>query len=80
MEIVMNRAERLSYPYGEALAALAAAAWARLRAAFRAYVDIRSREAAIRELQRLSDRALRDIGLERGDIRDVVYRREQRWS
>jgi len=80
MEIVMNRAERLTYPYGEALAALAAAAWARVRGAFRAYVDIRSREAAIRELQRLSDRTLRDIGLERGSIRDAVYQREQRWS
>lgn len=80
MEIFMNRAERLSYPYGEALATLVAGAWARLRGAFRAYADIRSREAAIRELERLSDRSLRDIGLERHSIRDAVYQREQRWS
>lgn len=76
----MNRVERMSYPYGEALAALLAAAWARARNAFRAYVEARSREAAIRELERLSDRTLRDIGIERGDIRDAVYRSEQRWS
>jgi uncharacterized protein YjiS (DUF1127 family) len=80
MEAVMNRVERLSYPYGEALAALLAAAWARVRNAFRAYVEIRSREAAIRELERLSDRTLRDIGLHRGGIREAVYRSEQPWS
>lgn len=80
MEIVMNRVERLSYPYGEALAAVLAAVWARVRNAFRAYVETRSREAAIRELERLSDRTLRDIGIERSDIRDAVYRSAQRWS
>jgi len=80
MEAIMNRVERMSYPYGEALAALLAAAWARVRSAFRAYVEVRSREAAIRELERLSDRTLRDIGIERSDIRDAVYGSAQRWS
>lgn len=76
----MNRSERISYTFADALAAGLAAAWARTHAAFRAYVAVRSRESAIRELERLSDRTLRDIGLHRGEIRDKVYRREMPWS
>ncbi|MDH4094646.1 MAG: DUF1127 domain-containing protein [Betaproteobacteria bacterium] len=51
-----------------------------LRAALIRYVDARSRAAAIRELERLSDETLRDIGLRREEIRDVVARAELPWS
>ena len=36
--------------------------------------------AAIRELEALSDETLRDIGLRREEIRDVVARAEMPWS
>ena len=68
----MNRSESISYPFVEAMAAALAAAWAKLRDVFAAWVGVRSRAMAIRELQRLSDRTLRDIGLERANILDAV--------
>jgi uncharacterized protein YjiS (DUF1127 family) len=76
----MNRSERLSYTAADAIGAGLASAWDRVRNAFRAYVEVRSRESAIRELERLSDHTLRDIGLHRGEIRDAVYRQAMPWS
>jgi uncharacterized protein YjiS (DUF1127 family) len=76
----MNQSERISYTAADALGAGLAAAWTRVRNAFRAYVEVRSRESAIRELERLSDHTLRDIGLHRGGIRDAVYRKAIPWS
>ena len=76
----MNRSERISYTAADAIVAGLAAAWIRVRDAFRAYVEVRSRESAIRELERLSDHTLRDIGLHRGEIRDAVYRKAMPWS
>jgi uncharacterized protein YjiS (DUF1127 family) len=52
----------------------------RLRVALVRYVSARSRAAAIRELEALSDETLRDIGLRREEIRDVVARAEMPWS
>lgn len=76
----MNQSERLSYTATDAIGAGLAAAWTRVRNAFRAYAEVRSREYAIRELERLSDHTLRDIGLHRGEIRDAVYRKAMPWS
>ena len=70
----MIRSERISYPVAEAMAAALAAAWSGARELFAAWAEARSRALAIRELQRLSDRTLRDIGLERADIFDAVHR------
>lgn len=70
----MNRTERLSYPLAEAAAEAFAGAWDRVRAAYLAWFELRSRALAIRQLRQLSDRTLRDIGLERADIVDAVYR------
>lgn len=76
----MNRSERLSYPLGAALADALAAAWSRVRRGFAVYVELRSKATAIRELERLSDHALRDIGLHRSSIRDTVHRASMPWS
>jgi uncharacterized protein YjiS (DUF1127 family) len=76
----MNRSERLSYTAADAIVAGLAAGWIRVRDLFRSYVEVRSRESAIRELERLSDHTLRDIGLYRGGIRDAVYRKAMPWS
>jgi uncharacterized protein YjiS (DUF1127 family) len=73
MEVAMNRSESISHPFVEAMAAGLAAAWAKLREVSAAWTGARSRATAIRELQRLSDRTLRDIGLERADILDAVH-------
>ena len=75
----MNRAERISYPFLEVVAVMLAAAWEKAREAARVYAEARRRGAAARELERLSDHVLRDIGLHRSQIRLAV--REQRpWS
>lgn len=76
----MNRSERLSYPAAEALGDALAAAWVRVRDAFARYVELRSKAAAIRELERLSDHMLKDIGLERSGIRDAVNKQRMPWS
>jgi uncharacterized protein YjiS (DUF1127 family) len=76
----MNQSERIAYTAADAIGAGLAGAWTRVRDAFRAYVEVRSRESAIRELERLSDHTLRDIGLHRGEIRDAVYREATPWS
>jgi uncharacterized protein YjiS (DUF1127 family) len=76
----MHQSERITYTAADAIGAGLSAAWTRLRNAFRSYVEVRSRESAIRELERLSDHTLRDIGLQRGELRDVVYRKAMPWS
>jgi uncharacterized protein YjiS (DUF1127 family) len=73
MEVAMNRSESISHPFVEAMAAGLIAVWAKLREMSAAWTGARSRAMAIRELQRLSDRTLRDIGLERADILDAVH-------
>lgn len=75
----MNRAERISYPFAQVVAVMLAAAWEKAREAARLYAEARRRGAAARELERLSDHTLRDIGLHRSQIGAAV--REQRpWS
>jgi len=75
----MNRSEIISYPVAEAAAAGLAAAWTKARELADAWFEARSRALAIRELQRLSDRTLRDIGLERADVFDAVHRGRRPW-
>ncbi len=55
-------------------------ALARLRERFARYVVARSRAIAIRELQRLSDATLADLGIPRGRIREYVRDRRLPWS
>jgi uncharacterized protein YjiS (DUF1127 family) len=73
MEADMNPAQRIPYPTADALAAALAGIYAKSRAAIRAYADARAREAAIADLEALSDRRLRDLGLHRSQIRSAVY-------
>jgi uncharacterized protein YjiS (DUF1127 family) len=73
MEADMNQAERISYPWTTALAERIAAAGRRIGAVIVAYAEARGRAAAVRHLQELSNRTLRDIGLERDQIRGAVY-------
>ncbi|MCP1334966.1 DUF1127 domain-containing protein [Futiania mangrovi] len=47
--------------------------FARLRTAFVAMMTAAARRRAARELRRLDDRMLRDLGIDRGDIDAVVY-------
>jgi uncharacterized protein YjiS (DUF1127 family) len=75
----MNRAERISYPFVEVVAVMAVAAWEQARAAMRLYVEARRRGAAARELERLSDHMLRDIGLHRSQI-GLALREPRPWS
>jgi uncharacterized protein YjiS (DUF1127 family) len=75
----MNRSERVSYPFLEAAAEALAAGWAKVRDAYPAWFEARSRAMAIRQLQHLSDRTLRDIGLERTDLYDAVHRGRRPW-
>jgi uncharacterized protein YjiS (DUF1127 family) len=75
----MNGAERISYPLVEVVAVMLAAAWEKAREAARVYAEARRRGAAARELERLSDHMLRDIGLHRSQIHAAIA--EQRpWS
>ena len=55
-----------------AAGAIARAAGDRLATLYRSYRRWQARRAAIRELAGLSDHILRDIGLNRGDIRTAV--------
>ena len=75
----MNSAERVSYTFVEVLAAMIAAAWDKARQAARVYAEARRRGAAARELERLSDHTLRDIGLHRSQI-GTALRERQPWS
>lgn len=56
------------YSMFEVLWAMASAAAAKLYGALQAHAAARGRAAAARELQRLSDHTLRDIGLNRSQI------------
>ena len=65
--------ERVSrYSMIEVLWAMASATAARVHAILRVYAEARGRQAAARELQRLSDHTLRDIGLHRSQIEAIV--------
>jgi len=72
MEAAMNRAQSMSYPVAEALAEAFAGARRRIVEAVDAVAEARGRAAAVRDLERLSDRTLRDIGLHRSQIRAAV--------
>lgn len=76
----MNRSERLSYTFGDAFASALASARERARHWLATYVELRSKATAIRELERLSDHMLKDIGLHRTGIRDAVNRASMPWS
>jgi uncharacterized protein YjiS (DUF1127 family) len=67
------------YAILEVLWAMVAAAAARVYAALRAATEARGRAAAARELERLSDHTLRDIGLHRSQI-GVALREQRPWS
>ena len=69
----MNQAQRMSYPWTEALAEVFAGAWQGALGALDTLREARARAAAVRELERLSDRTLRDIGLHRSQIRATVH-------
>ena len=60
------RAEILSGAFRSAFSA-------KLRRAWSAFIAWRNRRIAIRELQAMPDSLLRDIGIERGQIRAVVF-------
>ena len=75
----MNSAERISYPFVEVVAVMLAAAWEKAREAARVYAEARRRGAAARELERLSDHMLRDIGLHRSQI-GAALREQRPWS
>ncbi|HET9736271.1 MAG TPA: DUF1127 domain-containing protein [Burkholderiales bacterium] len=75
----MNGAERISYPFVEIVAVMLAAAWEKAREAMRLYAEARRRGAAARELERLSDHMLRDIGLHRSQI-GAALREQRPWS
>jgi uncharacterized protein YjiS (DUF1127 family) len=70
----MNQAQKMTYPWAEALAAGIAAAGRRLGRLIAALAKAQARAAAVRQLQQLSDRTLKDIGLERDQIHAAVYR------
>jgi len=61
----------------EVLWAMASAAAAKVHAVLQVYAEARGRRAAARELQRLSDHTLRDIGLHRSQI-DALVRGDYR--
>jgi uncharacterized protein YjiS (DUF1127 family) len=69
----MNQAPAIHYPWTDALvgAVYGAAGW--LRGKLGAYAKARARALAVEHLERLSDRALYDIGLHRSQIRSAVY-------
>jgi len=75
----MNRAERVSYPFTEVVAVMLAAAYEKSREVLRAWAEARRRAAAVRQLERLSDHMLRDIGLHRSQI-GAALREQRPWS
>jgi len=75
----MNGAQRISYPLVEVVAVMLAAAYEKSRAVLRAWAEARRRAAAVRQLERLSDHMLRDIGLHRSQI-GAALREQRPWS
>lgn len=47
--------------------------WSTLARLWRAYLEMRSTRAAIRELSGLDDHMLKDMGIHRGEIASVVH-------
>lgn len=76
----MSAAASLRLSAADGLAAFLGGVRRRLRAALIFYVNARSRAAAIRQLESLSDEMLRDIGLPRSEIRSTVRRAQMPWS
>ena len=74
----MNSTQRVTYSFAEILAAMLAAAWAKLREAYVAYAERRARATAARDLGYLSDHVLRDIGLHRSQI-GAAPREDRPW-
>lgn len=68
----MTRSETLSRPFLETLAAALAAILGKAYALFEAYTEARARSMVARELHRMSDHMLRDIGLHRSEIESTV--------
>jgi uncharacterized protein YjiS (DUF1127 family) len=58
----------LSYSFLDTLGAMLAAAASRVWQVLQAYSEARGRAVAERELQRMSDHLLRDIGMRRSDF------------
>jgi len=75
----MNGAQRISYPFVEVVAVMLAAAYEKSREVLRAWAEARRRAAAVRQLERLSDHMLRDIGLHRSQI-GAALREQRPWS
>jgi len=69
----MNQAQAIHYPWIDALAGAFSGAAGWVRGKLEAYAAARGRAIAVEHLERLSDRALYDIGLHRSQIRSVVY-------
>jgi len=69
----MINASSMQYPWADAWAESLASAWRRIAGAIDAIAAARARARAVQHLERLSDRALYDIGLHRGQIRAAVY-------
>jgi uncharacterized protein YjiS (DUF1127 family) len=75
----MHRSQTLSPSLLDALAAALAAARDKARAWLEAYAQARARAVVARELHRMSDHLLRDIGLHRSQIETAV-RGERPWT
>jgi len=69
----MNATQAMHTPWAEAAADAVASAAGWIRGRLEAYAAARGRAIAVEHLERLSDRALYDIGLHRSQIRSVVY-------
>jgi len=69
----MNHAQAMHYPRTDALASAVYGAAGWIRGKLAAYAEARARALAVEHLERLSDRALYDIGLHRSQIRSVVH-------
>jgi uncharacterized protein YjiS (DUF1127 family) len=69
----MNATQAIDTPWHEALADALARAAGWVHAKLEAFAAARGRALAVEHLERLSDRALQDIGLHRSQIRSVVH-------
>ena len=77
---IQRRTPRQVQPSALGIAAYRTVKWLYVHcaASARAIAQWRARQLAVRDLHRLNDHLLRDIGIERNDIEDVVYRRCKR--